>query len=120
MSLDGIQLVFDSVDPLQLSHFWSEVTGYRRAVHQDDYISLDGGGLGVAQFVFVEVPEWKTAVNRVRPDLVVADLESELARVVGLGATVSEVGELAGGRIAILRDPEGNEFTLHEQRAAAA
>ena len=109
------RLSFDSVDPPLLSHFWAAVTGYRIAVNEPDYIRLEGRGLGVNQLVFREVARWKAAPNRVQLDIVTRHIEREAARLTALGATM--VGEMDGHgeqRI-VLRDPEGNEFSLVEK-----
>jgi predicted enzyme related to lactoylglutathione lyase len=111
-----LQLTFESADPPLLGHFWSEVTGYRSAVNEPDYIRLDGDGLGVAHLVFVEVADWKATRNRLRVELVTDDLERELDRLIALGATPFDRAERHGERRVSLRDPEGNEFTLVEPR----
>ena len=108
-----MRLVFNSADPLHLSDFWSGVTGYKRVVFEPDYIALDGDSLEVSQLVFVEVPDWKATPNRVRPDLLVDDLDLELERLQNLGAIVVEVTD--EGRYSLLRDPEGNEFRVVER-----
>ena len=54
------------------------------------------------------MPEPKTAKNRLHLDLITADFDAELARLLGLGAT--EVASFE--RWTTLADPEGNEFDL--------
>ncbi len=75
------------------------------------------------RLLFVAVPEAKTVKNRVHLDLHVAGpertadaearLESEVARVEALGATVLYRHDEADGRWVTLADPEGNELCLH-------
>ncbi|WP_211339008.1 VOC family protein [Williamsia muralis] len=51
--------------------------------------------------------------NRVHLDIFVDDLDSEVARLVGLGArTVEEHNDEGGYRTAVLADPLENEFCL--------
>jgi hypothetical protein len=57
----------------------------------------------------VTVPEAKTIKNRLHIDLDPDDLETEVARVLALGARPADVGQ---GDVpwVVLADPEGNEF----------
>jgi predicted enzyme related to lactoylglutathione lyase len=63
---------------------------------------------GSVDLSFAQVPEAKTAKNRVHLDLTVADLPAAVARATGLGAVV--VSPHDGWTT--LQDPEGNEFDL--------
>ncbi len=59
------------------------------------------------------VPEPKAGKNRMHPDLRVTDMDAELARVTGLGATVVRGPFVDDGwPTTVLADPEGNEFCL--------
>jgi hypothetical protein len=61
---------------------------------------------------FQQVPEPKTVKNRVHLDLRCEDVETEVARLVDLGA---QVFARPGGRLGdlvVLTDPEGNEFCV--------
>jgi glyoxalase superfamily protein len=46
------------------------------------------------------------------PDLITADLEAEVERLVGLGATWKADVKLGSVRWTTLLDPEGNEFDV--------
>ena len=50
--------------------------------------------------------------NRVHVDLATEDLEAELERVVGLGATRVADYDESGTRWTTLSDPAGNEFDV--------
>ena len=69
------------------------------------------------ELVFAEVPEPKTAKNRVHIDVNPSgcDQAEELERLLGLGATQVDVGQ---GDVPwlVLADPEGNEFCLLGRR----
>ena len=67
------------------------------------------------------MPEPKTVKNRVHLGThAVADLDAEIARLCGLGATVAWEEDLPPGfRNVVLRDPEGNEFCLGSQTIVA-
>jgi hypothetical protein len=90
----------------------------------------DGGGLddpdGVLPDIsFLQVPEGKTAKNRVHLDLQVSGgrhldqalrrerIEAEVERLVGAGATVLRRDEPSGVLDhVVMADPEGNEFCV--------
>ena len=97
-------VVIDAVDLDQLAQFWSSLLNLEITRREGDWIGL---GLDLA---FQQVPEPKTAKNRVHPDLVTADFAGACARAAALGATpVSEVRE---DLWQVWQDPEGNEFCL--------
>lgn len=153
MSMD-FQVTFDAHDPVALSYFWREALvgyvhpappGYEIAEGTDPFsvwneflasIGVpeserrsssaleDPEGVGPRIF-FQQVPEGKTAKNRLHLDLRAAPgldgeermaaLEAECDRLVARGATRVRRFEpdppMSGGFIVML-DPEGNEFCL--------
>lgn len=147
------QVTFDCHDPAALSRFWRDVLGYAHPgppgvelgegedpqdawdaflermnvpVEERNTRSalVDPDGRGPRLF-FQQVPEGKTAKNRVHLDIRAAPglageerlaaLEVECERLVALGATRVQRFEaepfLSDGFI-VMRDPEGNEFCL--------
>jgi predicted enzyme related to lactoylglutathione lyase len=113
-----LNVTFDCHNPHLVSTFWSAVTGYSL-----DEVKTPGNDYWVAsppddkwpRLVFVRVPEHKVAKNRVHLDLMPfeRDQEAELARLLGLGATiVDDRRTLRPGGWVVLADPEGNEFCL--------
>jgi catechol 2,3-dioxygenase-like lactoylglutathione lyase family enzyme len=102
-------VTFDCTDALRVATFWSEVFG--RPVGE-------GGSSDFAQLpttpplMFFSVPEAKAAKNRVHLDIDVADLDGEVGRLVGLGATRLADYDENGFQWTTLADPEGNEFDL--------
>jgi hypothetical protein len=148
-----VQVTFDAGDPRTLSTFWRDALGYVHPAPPgvslpdgadplaawDDFLEKvgvpveqrnsssaleDPDGVGPRIF-FQQVPEAKTAKNRVHLDLRAAPglqgeermaaLEAECARLVGLGATRLHRHEpappMSYGHI-VMADPEGNEFCL--------
>lgn len=148
-----VQITFDAHDPRALSRFWRDVlggvipgppgvelpAGADPLDAWDDFLARigvppdqrgtrsaveDPDGTGPRLF-FQQVPEGKTAKNRVHLDVRAAPglegearmaaLEAECERLVGLGATRLERHEpappLGAGHI-VMADPEGNEFCL--------
>ncbi|WP_213002407.1 VOC family protein [Winogradskya consettensis] len=60
----------------------------------------------------------KTGKNRNHPDLIAADgdIETEVARLLALGATRADVGQNGDEGFTVLAGPEGNEFCLLHRR----
>ena len=80
-------VTFDSGDAGKLATFWSQVVD--RPVDADataEFASISG----LPQLMFIKVPENKTAKNRVHLDLVAAELDGEVARLVALGARAGQ------------------------------
>ncbi|MBV1935632.1 hypothetical protein KUF83_03495 [Streptomyces sp. BV286] len=93
-------------------HAWRDAAGVRHP--QDPYEKESGTGLG-RRLLFQRVPEPKTVKNRLHIDLHSGggQLETEVARLTGLGATVLQEVNEPSGRWVVMADPEGNEFCLH-------
>ena len=114
-------LTVDCRDPAAVAQFWSEALGCGPL-----HVSESGKGStcrppdGGAYLEFVRVPEEKTVKNRLHLGCnagTLDELEIELARLKGLGATIAWEEEFlpevaARYRNVILRDVEGNEFCL--------
>ncbi|MEV0121054.1 VOC family protein [Streptomyces sp. NPDC050703] len=91
---------------------WHDLAAVR---HPDDpYEAESGTGLG-RRILFQRVPEPKTGKNRLHLDVHAEQgrRDDEVARVEGLGATVSRHVKEPGGEWVIMTDPEGNEFCVH-------
>src|SRR5690349_13718203 len=149
----AVQITFDAHDPRALSTFWRDVLGYVhpgppgvQLADGDDPLAAwdaflerigmpeaernaksaveDPAGDGPRLF-FQQVPEGKTAKNRVHLDVRAAPglegeermaaLEAEADRLVALGASrvrrFDPEPPLSAGHL-VLTDPEGNEFCL--------
>jgi predicted enzyme related to lactoylglutathione lyase len=110
-------LVIDCSDLDRSAEFWAGVLGYTAEVTPSRrYRSLlpaDVDAYGI-EILLQRVPEAKHEKNRLHLDLRTRDLEAEVSRVVGLGATaVSGQAVIEEGwRWHILADPDGNEFCV--------
>ncbi len=108
-------IVIDCSDLDRTARFWSEVLGYTsgQAGHAT-YRSLQpesGAGIDV---LLQRVPDVKRQKNRLHLDLRTPDLETEVRRVLDLGATLLTSQPVAedGWSWHILADPDGNEFCV--------
>jgi predicted enzyme related to lactoylglutathione lyase len=132
-----LQVVFDCSDPGALVDFWVEALGYEKEFptgtdEEREFLRQHPGVEGTAaaahdpegvrpRLFFQRVPEPKTAKNRVHIDLSVADRETEVERLIALGAQVvdSERRNLFGEVWTVMADPEGNEFCVQPARESA-
>jgi hypothetical protein len=127
-----IQITFDARDPVSLAKFWAEALRYpppdveglkehlREAGEPDEKLedwAIIGDGVGPRVF-FQKVPESKVAKNRVHLDIRAADtrdralVDTEVSRLIGLGAKKVAGVEDLGSYFVVMQDPEGNEFCI--------
>ena len=107
-----IEVTLDCVDLDTTAAFWRAALGYdREDVVEGRFVSLTGDGPSLS---LQRVPEPKTVKNRMHLDLLVDDVEAEVARLHALGATSVTTGprEEFGQCSFVLADPEGNEFCV--------
>jgi hypothetical protein len=108
-------LAFDCTDATAAGAFWAQATGQQLDPGADKKfasIGLHDAGRLAPRWCFVQVPGIEWAKSRIHPDLITADLETEVGRLIGLGASRKEVVESGNTRWATLLDPEGNEFDV--------
>jgi predicted enzyme related to lactoylglutathione lyase len=109
-----VDLVLDCADPPKLADFWREALDYRE-YYTDTSVAVLVPKEGIAPpLVLQGVPEPKPGKNRMHLDIVVDDIEPEIARLQALGANrldegVQSVGETLWVRMS---DPEDNEFCV--------
>jgi predicted enzyme related to lactoylglutathione lyase len=115
-------VTIDCADPYALATFWSAVTEWPVSDQDepgDDEVLVEAPE-PVPGLLFVRVPEAKSVKNRVHFDWMptARTRDEEVARIVGLGATVFEDHRSPNGRGWVtLRDPEGNEFCVETSAA---
>lgn len=115
MSLTFGAISFDCADALRTAGFWA--AALERPLDEGSTEEFSSIGLkqptpGVEAWLFARVPEPRQAKNRAHPDLIAPDRHAEVARLVGLGATVVDEHEESGIQWTVLRDVEGNEFCV--------
>lgn len=112
MSVRLGNVTFDCVDPVAVSEFWAAVLEKKIDPDGTEHFRSIGRKTGSPAYLFVEVPEAKHGKNRVHIDLRTDDLEAEVERLTGLGATVVEEHHEWGFAWTVLADVEGNEFCV--------
>jgi hypothetical protein len=130
MALRWYSTVVESTDHRSLARWWAEALGW------DVILELDSESIVVPPWarelseelpfhrvppgmVFVPVEHEKAGKNRLHWDFAphsADDRDAEITRLVGLGATVVDVGQPASATWTVLADPDGNEFCVLSAR----
>lgn len=114
MPLRVTEVVIDCADHGRVVDFWRDALGYERREVNEQYVALvpPAREPGLPPLLFQKVPEPKVVKNRVHLDFRAEVMAHEVARLVGLGATVIAERSLGELRWTVLADPEGNEFCV--------
>jgi Glyoxalase-like domain len=103
-------VTWDCADALVVARFWAAALG--SDVDEDSTPAkayLEAAAWGAPNMWFNQVPEPKTAKNRMHFDLRAPGVvEDEVHRLEALGASLVRAGE----SLTTMRDPEGNEFCV--------
>jgi hypothetical protein len=113
MTVSLANITFDCRDASVVARFWGAALD--RPLGDDPsavFASLPARAPGEQQWLFLGVPEGKTAKNRMHLDVTSPDRRAEIARLVGLGAEEVADKDEFGLSWTIMRDPEGNEFCI--------
>ncbi len=108
-------VTFDCADAAALGEFWAQALDRKLdpgAGEEFASIGLQDSDRSETSWAFARVPEGKSAKNRMHPDLISADLDAEVERLVGLGAAKKADVDMGSMRWTTLLDPEGNEFDV--------
>jgi predicted enzyme related to lactoylglutathione lyase len=107
-------VVIDVADHDVVVPFWEAALGWTVHRIDDQFVGLRAPADQAVGFdiLFQKVPEPKTVKNRAHIDFDAADMEAEVARLVGLGGSVRDGHSLGDFRWTIVADPEGNEFCV--------
>ncbi len=107
-------LTFDSHDPLALAGFWSGVLDQPVDEGASEFFATinQGPSSDGPTWMFLAVEEGKTAKNRLHLDIETEDPDTEIPRLLDLGATRLADKAEWGHTWTIMADPEGNEFCV--------
>ena len=109
-------ITIDCNEPRRIADFWSDLFGCAVVEPGPDrpgWLRVTPVGSGGPFMNFQPVPEPRSGKVRIHVDVLVGDIDAGVARVIALGgADTGTREELPRGRIAVMRDPEGNEFCL--------
>jgi len=111
MALTTENITFDSTDPERLADWWARaLDGQVNPVAPPFFVTVtrsEGPGLA-----FQKVDDPTPGKNRVHIDFSAADMEAEVTRLVGLGATETGRNNFGDFEWVVLADPEGNAFCV--------
>ena len=109
-------VTIDGNDPDRLATFWSALLGTAIVEPGPDrpgWRRLQPFGAAGPRLNFQPVDEPKVGKARLHLDVLVDDIDAAVERIVALGgADTGTREELPRGRIAVMRDPGGNEFCV--------
>jgi len=119
VGLRQTEVVIDCADHDTVVGFWAAALGWERRDVNEQYVALvpsaaerAAAGTRLLPLLFQKVPEPKVVKNRVHIDFQADDMAAEVARLVGLGATVVAERSLGDLRWTVLADSESNEFCV--------
>ena len=115
MTVTVAMVTFDARDARSLASWWARQTGGEVVVDHDGgyvMVSAPGGGPTLG---FQQVTEPTPGKNKLHLDLVAADRELEVDRLLGDGALEVARHETPGFAWVVLSDPEGNQFCVSQR-----
>jgi hypothetical protein len=109
-----VDLVIDCAEPAKLASFWQQALDYREYYADHSVAVLVPKDRTASPLVLQGVPEPKSGKNRMHLDIVVDDIEPEIARLQALGAHRLDERAQSFGDTKWVRmsDPEHNEFCV--------
>ena len=123
MKLNMGGITIDCANPRSLAEFWTKALDLEVAFDADGYfVQLRSPANPAQPYLGLQmVAEPRAGKNRVHIDFSAPDLEAEVTRLVGLGATETGRGEAGPEfRWVVFADPDGNAFCVAGGDVAAA
>ncbi len=115
MALVWEQVVVDAQDPRALGAWWAAALGWVTVDEGQDEVEIRESADQLPGLLFVSVTDPRVVKNRLHLDFRPDDQESEVARLVAMGARRVDIGQEAVSWV-VLADPEGNEFCVLSSR----
>jgi predicted enzyme related to lactoylglutathione lyase len=107
-------IVVDAHDLPSLARFWAQALDWRVLSEREREIVIGPDEDAPVGMCFMPVTDVKTVKNRVHLDLTseAEDRQTEIERLLALGARRVDVGQTGAESWTVLADPEGNEFCV--------
>jgi predicted enzyme related to lactoylglutathione lyase len=107
-------VVVDAHDLPMLAQFWTQALGWEVLSEREREIVIGPDANAQVGICFMPVTGTKTVKNRVHLDLTTsaADRDTEIERLLALGARRVDIGQTGRESWMVLADPEGNEFCV--------
>lgn len=121
------EIAFDCADPAALAEFWCAALGYVVVDAEEQVVEIAPSKIPDAELVeafrrgpadpsliFIQVPEGKSAKNRLHLDISPVDCThaEEVARMESLGARKADLPRAENQSWTVMLDPEDNEFCV--------
>ncbi|MFB6726577.1 VOC family protein [Kribbella sp. NPDC056345] len=117
MSITLENIAFDCANAATLATFWAGVLSVEVDAEGNEFFATVNRAADGPTLMFLQVPEPRTVKNRLHLDLATADWDTELDRLLALGAQRLDEHNEYGTHWITLADPEGNVFDLAEHKA---
>ena len=107
-------VVIDAHDLPKLAQFWSQALGWKVLSEREREIVIGPDVNAPVGICLMPTTDSKTVKNRVHldPTTSAEDRDSEIERLLALGARRVDVGQTGKESWTVLADPEGNEFCV--------
>jgi predicted enzyme related to lactoylglutathione lyase len=107
-------IVVDAHDLKSQAQFWTQVLNWKVLSEREREIVIGTDETAPVGICFMPVTDKKSVKNRLHFDLTpdADDRDSEIERILGLGARRVDVGQTGAESWTVLADPEGNEFCV--------
>ena len=116
MTVTVTMVTFDARDARSLATWWARQTGGEVVADHDGWFLMVSGGPGAGPTLgFQQVTEPTPGKNKIHLDLVAADRELEVDRLLADGALEVARHETSGFTWVVLSDPEGNQFCVSQR-----
>lgn len=107
-------VVVDAHDLPRLAQFWTQALGWVVLSEREREIVIGPDVNAPVGICFMPVADRKTVKNRLHLDLTTSaeDRDTEIERLLELGARRVDIGQTGEETWTVLADPEGNEFCV--------
>ncbi len=112
MSIRPSNITFDCDDPQSVAKFWSDALESPIGGDGNEFMAAIHHEASGLNFLFLKVPEGKTAKNRLHIDFESVDPAAEVERLTQLGASKVAAKAEWGHEWTVMHDLEGNEFCV--------
>jgi predicted enzyme related to lactoylglutathione lyase len=114
MPLSVHHIVIDTHDLEGLASFWAQALHWQVLSVREREVVVGPAEDAQVGLCFMPVTEPKAVKNRLHLDLTTSadDRDSEIERLLNLGATRVDIGQTGDESWTVLADPEGNEFCV--------
>ena len=97
-----------------LARFWAQALGWQILSERENEIVIGTEENAPVGICFMPVTDPKRVKNRLHLDITTSasDRDTEIERLLGLGARPVDIGQTGAESWIVLADPEGNEFCV--------